>query len=49
MQEWEKGGQGLVRETKVSNHSGLVECHSIRSDSKGRPDEGEEPQPDILE
>jgi hypothetical protein len=41
--------EGSIRETKVCNHSGLVECHTIRSDGKSSPYEGKEPQAEILE
>lgn len=34
-----------LRIAKVGDHGGLVECHAVRAYSKGRPDEGKQPQP----
>lgn len=38
-----------LRIAKVGDHGGLVECHAVRAYSKGRPDEGKQPQPQILQ
>ena len=38
-----------LRIAKVGDNGGLVECHAVRADSKSRPDEGKQPQPQVLQ